>query len=173
MMKLPAVLNDIIWRMAFSDSYTNGWKELEALIEFRERVPPCLCACDILHISSRMFILNPFRRGTPYVPLKSVHFSPWGSIRSWLALHVPCWAIRSGMRTYPKVFLRHSYIRETSKWNRCLRYLLRLRPHHWPNSLHREKFLAFLEQLKEARPLSPACSHFPWPGSAAFERARF
>ena len=169
----PIVLKELIWDYAFENRFRQGWREVEMLIEFRDRVPPCLCACECFHERTQLFVLNPYRRGTPYLPLSSIYFNPWGGLRHWLARYVPPDKIRTGMRTYPRVFQRHACVREISKWNRMLKYLLRLRPEHAPDPPRREKFLAAIAQIGEAMPLSPTCAQFPWPGSLASEHARF
>ena len=170
---LPRVLNDIIWDMAFNEDFRVGWNELEMLNEFRERVPPCLCPCETMHRATQMFVLNPFRRGTPYRPLRTVFFMPWGHMRYWIAKYTPVDVVRQHMRTYPRVFMRHATYNEISSWNRVLKYLLRIPLDVTLAAPHQTKYRAAIRQIQAARPLSRACSLYPWPGSRASVPSQF
>ena len=170
---LPAVLNDIIWRMAFNEAFAPGFRELLMLIDFRSCVPSCFCNHSAFLEDVNLMELNPFCPGTPYVPLSRVFHHPFSPIRHWIARALSPHVIRTVLRTYPKVLLRSAYNQSMSHWNRTLTRLKRLRPEHIPAGPNQTKLLAIIAQLEEARPLSSACLLYPWPGTPASWRALF
>ena len=170
---LPAVLNDIIWRMAFNEAFAPGFRELLMLVDFRSCVPSCFCNHSSLIKDTSLMDLNPFCVGTPYVPLSLVFHHPFSPIRHWIARALPLDVIRTVLRTYPRVMLRNAYSQSMPHWNRALVKLKRLRPEHIPAGPDRVKLLAVIARLGEARPLSSACLRYPWPGTPASWRARF
>ena len=109
MLILPHVLNDIIWRFAFAQSFYTGFKEVCMLVEFRSCVPHAFCGKSTLHHETQVFVLNPYCPGTPYLPLDSVYYHPFSPLRDWIARKVPVRYIRSVLRTYPKVMRRYAF----------------------------------------------------------------
>jgi hypothetical protein len=168
MLILPHVLNDIIWRFAFAQSFYTGFKEVCMLVEFRSCVPHAFCGKSTLHHETQVFVLNPYCPGTPYLPLDSVYYHPFSPLRDWIARKVPVRYIRSVLRTYPKVMRRYAFSQDMAHWNRALTKLKKLRREHTPLfSFEMPKYYAVVEMLKDAKPLSSACLNFPWPGSRA------